>query len=151
MSNIKQDALARISHPQPVHGHLDPPGNEARRQMCIEVFPPLLVIHLKRSLYNPRRRRRGQHRKTHSVHPGYGNPAWYGFPLSFPPRAADSDNSSWLCGSRHHDTHCPKSTGAQHGSYTVYSVLYHHGVSASGGRIEMVVMQKVGFTSAMRL
>src|SRR5450631_3530691 len=59
MSDIKQhdsvrtvqDALARISHPQPVY--LDPSGNEACRQMLIEVLPPVLVIHLKRSLYDP--------------------------------------------------------------------------------------------------
>jgi hypothetical protein len=54
MPNVKrtiQDALIRISHPQPVH--LDPSVNEARRQMRIEVLPPLLVIHFKRSLYDP--------------------------------------------------------------------------------------------------
>jgi ubiquitin carboxyl-terminal hydrolase 10 len=59
MSNIKQhdsvrtveDALARISHPQPVH--LDSSGNEAHQQMLIEVLPPVLVIHIKRSLYDP--------------------------------------------------------------------------------------------------
>src|ERR1700755_31949 len=47
-----EDALAQISHPHPLH--LDPCGiNEVGRQMLIEVFPPVLVIHLKRFLYNP--------------------------------------------------------------------------------------------------
>ena len=46
-----EDALARISHPQPV-GH-DPSGSsEASQQVLIEALPHVLVLHLKRFVYN---------------------------------------------------------------------------------------------------
>ncbi|KAN0116073.1 hypothetical protein V8E52_006379, partial [Russula decolorans] len=37
-----------------------------------------------------------------------------------------------------------KSTGAQPGSYTLYGVLYHHSVSASGGRYTVDVLHPNG-------
>jgi ubiquitin carboxyl-terminal hydrolase 10 len=47
-----EDALAQIPHLQPVH--LDPSSiNEAIWQTLIEMLPSLLVIHLKRFLYDP--------------------------------------------------------------------------------------------------
>jgi ubiquitin carboxyl-terminal hydrolase 10 len=46
-----EDALARISHLR--HVQLDPSGfSEVRQQFKIEVFPPFLVLHLKRFLYD---------------------------------------------------------------------------------------------------
>jgi ubiquitin carboxyl-terminal hydrolase 10 len=46
-----EDALARISHPQPVE--LGPSGlSEASQQVLIEALPPVLVLHLKRFLYD---------------------------------------------------------------------------------------------------
>ena len=46
-----EDALARISHLRPVQ--LDPSGfSEACQQVKIEVLPPILVLHLKRFLYD---------------------------------------------------------------------------------------------------
>jgi hypothetical protein len=46
-----EDALARISHLQPVQ--LGPSGSsEASQQVLIEVLPPVLVLHLKRFLYD---------------------------------------------------------------------------------------------------
>ena len=45
-----EDALARISHMQPVW--LGPPGNEASQQVLIDALPPVLVLHLKRFLYD---------------------------------------------------------------------------------------------------
>ena len=45
------DALARISHLQPVQ--LGPSGSsEASQQVFIEALPPVLVLHLKRFLYD---------------------------------------------------------------------------------------------------
>ena len=50
VSNI-EDALSRISHLQPVQ--LGPSGfSEASQQVLIEVLPPVLVLHLKRFLYD---------------------------------------------------------------------------------------------------
>ena len=46
-----EDALARISHQQPVQ--LAPAGfSEASQQVLIEALPPLLVLHFKRFLYD---------------------------------------------------------------------------------------------------
>ena len=46
-----QDALAHISQPQPVQ--VGPSGsNEASQQVLIEALPPILVLHLKRFLYD---------------------------------------------------------------------------------------------------
>ena len=46
-----EDALERISHPQPVE--LGPSGlSEASQQVLIEALPPVLVLHLKRFLYD---------------------------------------------------------------------------------------------------
>lgn len=46
-----ENALARISHLQPVQP--GPPGfNEASRDVLIEALPPVLILHLKRFLYD---------------------------------------------------------------------------------------------------
>ena len=46
-----EDALAQISHPQPVQ--LGPSGSgEASKQVFLETLPPILVLHLKRFLYD---------------------------------------------------------------------------------------------------
>jgi ubiquitin carboxyl-terminal hydrolase 10 len=46
-----EDALTRISHPQPVE--LGPSGlSEASQQVLVEALPPVLVLHLKRFLYD---------------------------------------------------------------------------------------------------
>jgi ubiquitin carboxyl-terminal hydrolase 10 len=44
------DALARISHLQPVQ--LGPSGRGASQQVLIEALPSILVLHLKRFLYD---------------------------------------------------------------------------------------------------
>ena len=46
-----EEALARISHLQPVQ--LGPPGfSEASQQVLIKALPSVLVLHLKRFLYD---------------------------------------------------------------------------------------------------
>ena len=46
-----EDAIGRISHPQPVQ--LGPLGfSMGSQQVLIEVLPPILVLHLKRFLYD---------------------------------------------------------------------------------------------------
>jgi ubiquitin carboxyl-terminal hydrolase 10 len=151
MSNIKQhdsvrtvqDALARISHPQPVYLD-DPSGNEACRQMLIEVLPPVLVIHLKRFLYDP----------------AVGGVVKIGKSIQFTPDLEIPPGTTFLFLSHHGqpiltvhrgfvglDITTPiaqKSTGAQPTSYTLYAVLYHHGVSASGGRYTVDVLHPNG-------
>jgi ubiquitin carboxyl-terminal hydrolase 10 len=46
-----EDALARISHLQPVQLGLSEFGEQSR-QVLIEALPPVLVLHLKRFLYD---------------------------------------------------------------------------------------------------
>ena len=46
-----EDALARIAHQQPIQLGLSGVG-EAIQQVLIEAFPPVLVLHLKRFLYD---------------------------------------------------------------------------------------------------
>ena len=50
-----EDALRYISHPQPVQVSSVTKGNaivEATQQVMMDVFPPVLVLHLKRFLYD---------------------------------------------------------------------------------------------------
>jgi ubiquitin carboxyl-terminal hydrolase 10 len=150
MSNIKQhdsvltiqDALTRISHPQPVR--LDPTGNEAHRQTLIEVLPPVLVIHLKRSLYDPAVGGVIKIRKPIQFTPGLE------IPLGMAPLFLYHHWQLILTIHRGFvglDIMAPtaqKPTGAQPGSYTLYGILYHHGVSASGGHYTVDVLHQNG-------
>jgi hypothetical protein len=100
--------------------------------MLIEVLPPVLAIHLQRSLYD---RTDGGVVKT-------GKPVQFTPDLEIPPGTTSLFVSHYgqpvltiHRGFAGLDITAPiaqKSTGAQPGSYTLYSVLYHHGVS--GGR-----------------
>ena len=46
-----EDALARLSHPQPVE--CGPSGvSEASQQVLIEKLPPVFILHIKRFLYD---------------------------------------------------------------------------------------------------
>jgi hypothetical protein len=124
--------------------------------MLIEVLPPVLVIH--RSLYD---RADGGVVKT-------GKPVQFRPDLGIPPVTTSLFLSHYgqpiltiHRGFAGQDITAPiaqKSTGAQLGSYTLYGVLYHYGVSGRGGaiqltcstRMEMVVME-IAFTSTMKL
>lgn len=130
-----EDALTQISRPQPVR--IDPFGiNDVSQQTLIEVLPPVLVIHLKRFLYDP----------------AVGGVVKIGKPIrftaeleippgtTFPQLAADSDNMGL-------DITAPiaqRPIGAQPRSYALYGVLYHHGVSAIGGHYTVDVLHPNG-------
>ncbi|KAI9446193.1 hypothetical protein H4582DRAFT_1904182 [Lactarius indigo] len=87
-----QEALSYISHPQPVE--VGPSGSsEASQQVHIEALPPVLVLHLKRFLYDTAC-------TWHIMAPACRRPA----------------------------------------RYTLYGVLYHHGVSAGGGHYTLDVL-----------
>jgi len=112
-----EDALARISLPQPV----DPSGiNEESQKKLIEVLPPILVIHLKRFLYDP----------------AVGGVVKIGKPIQFTPELEIPPDITARIAQR--------PTGTQPGSYALYGVLYHHGDSVSGGHYTVDVRHPNG-------
>ena len=117
--------------------------NEASRQTLIEVLPPVLVIHLKRFLYDP----------------AAGGMAKIGKPIQFTPElqipfgtisiflspwAADAENPR-LPGLVGPDVMAPIARQSKQPThYTLYGVLYHHGVSASEGHYTIDVLHPNG-------
>jgi len=109
------DALQFISHPQSVQVTSQTrPGVtvEASQQVMIETLPPVLVLHLKRFLYDTQ----------------VGGVVKIGKPISFTPDL-DIDPELISPGRR-----------AQRVKYKLFGVLYHHGLSASGGHYTLDVL-----------
>jgi len=105
-----QDALAQISQPQSVQ--VGPSGsNEASQQVLIEALPPILVLHLKRFLYDTAARGVVK----------VGKPVQFGPDLDIPL-----------------DIMAP--AARRPARYTLYGVLYHHGASAGGGHYTLDVL-----------
>ena len=104
-----EDALARISHLRPVQ--LDPPGfSEARQQVKIEVLPPILVLQLKRFLYDVAADGIVKINKYVQFAPELEIPL--GTILSFSPMLTKAKNRSWLGRPRNHGTRCRETRGA---------------------------------------
>jgi len=102
-----QDALSHISQPQPVQVG----SSEASQQVLIEALPPVLVLHLKRFLYDTAAR----------------GVVKIGKPVQFSPELEiPFDIMAPAC--------------RRPARYTLYSVLYHHGVSAGGGHYTLDVL-----------
>ena len=97
-----EDALARISHLQPVQ--LGPSGlSEASQQVLIEVLPSVLVLHLKRFLYDAAADGIVKISKPVQFAPELEIPL--GTKFSFvSPMLVKAKNRSWHCLSRNHDT-----------------------------------------------
>jgi len=108
-----QDALAHISQPQAVQvGPSD--SSEATQQVLIEALPPVLVLHLKRFLYDTAVR----------------GVVKIGKPVKFTPELEIPL-----------DIMAPTARRpAQPARYALYGVLYHHGVSAGGGHYTLDVL-----------
>ncbi|KAI9511095.1 hypothetical protein F5148DRAFT_975728 [Russula earlei] len=108
-----QDALSHISQPQPVQ--VGPSGtNEASQQVLIEALPSILVLHLKRFLYDTAARGVVKIGKHVQFSPELEIPLDIMAPAARRP--------------------------AQPARYTLYGVLYHHGVSAGGGHYTLDVL-----------
>lgn len=112
-----KDALQHISHPQPVQiSQPTRPGVvvEATQQALIESLPTVLVLHLKRFLYDT----------------NVGDVVKIGKQIAFGP---DLDISP--------DLISPTSSLRKHPvKYQLFGVLYHHGQSASGGHYTLDVL-----------
>ncbi|KAI0672764.1 hypothetical protein C8Q78DRAFT_970322 [Trametes maxima] len=116
--NVKtlRDALQHISHPQPVQISLPTrPGQilDATQQVLIEAFPPVLILHMKRFLYDTK----------------VGDVVKVGKQVSFSPELEIGP-----------DLIAPTKRTAQPVKYQLFGVLYHHGPSASGGHYTLDVL-----------
>ncbi|KAH9981757.1 hypothetical protein BJV74DRAFT_778415 [Russula compacta] len=108
-----QDALSYISQPQSVQ--VGPSGSsEASQQVLIEALPPILVLHLKRFLYDTAARGVVK----------VGKPVQFTSELEIP--------LDIMAPAIRRPTQLPR--------YTLYGVLYHHGVSAGGGHYTLDVL-----------
>ncbi|KAG6371844.1 cysteine proteinase [Boletus reticuloceps] len=110
-----KDALAYISSPQPVQvTSVTRPGAtlDAEQTVHIDALPPILILHLKRFLYDA----------------NAGGVAKVGKQMSF---ASELDVPSEVMapGKKLHGTR-----------YKLFGVLYHHGLSASGGHYTLDVL-----------
>ncbi|TFY81671.1 hypothetical protein EWM64_g2336 [Hericium alpestre] len=111
-----KDALSHISHPQSVQvTSPTKPGIviEASQQILIESLPPILVLHLKRFLYDT---------TTKGV-------VKIGKMVEFSPELEIPN-----------DIMAPGRRSAHAMRYQLYGVLYHHGMSASGGHYTLDVL-----------
>ncbi|KAF8471370.1 hypothetical protein DFH94DRAFT_637165 [Russula ochroleuca] len=115
-----EDALARISHLQPVQ--LGPSGfNVASQQVQIKALPPVLALHLKRFLYDA---------TTDSI-VKISKPVKFAPELEIPPEImAPVEEKS-----------------AEPAHYKLYGVLYHHGESAGSGQYTVDVLHPNGDSS----
>ncbi|THH20875.1 hypothetical protein EW146_g530, partial [Bondarzewia mesenterica] len=111
-----RDALSHISEPQTIH--MDSPTHpgltiEASQQVVIEALPPILVLHLKRFLYDVDAK----------------GVVKIGKMIQFSPELEISK-----------DIMAPGRKSAHPVRYQLYGVLYHHGLSASGGHYTLDVL-----------
>ncbi|KAI0362620.1 cysteine proteinase [Trametes cingulata] len=115
--NVKslRDALQHISHPQPVQITIPTrPGAilDATQQVLIEALPPVLILHMKRFLYDTK----------------VGDVVKVGKQVSFTPELEISPDL----------IAAPKRAAPV--KYQLFGVLYHHGPSASGGHYTLDVL-----------
>ncbi|KAI8982818.1 hypothetical protein BD414DRAFT_491218 [Trametes punicea] len=115
--NVKtlRDALQHISHPQQVQISIPtrPTAIDATQQVLIEALPPVLILHMKRFLYDTK----------------VGDVVKVGKQVSFSPELEIAS-----------DLIAPAKRTAQPIKYQLFGVLYHHGPSASGGHYTLDVL-----------
>ncbi|RPD66589.1 cysteine proteinase [Lentinus tigrinus ALCF2SS1-7] len=111
-----RDALQHISHPQTVQVSIPTrPGAilDATQQVLIEALPPVLIMHMKRFHYDI---------KVNDV-VKVGKQVSFSPELDIPPEIIS-----------------PAKRTAQPVKYQLFGVLYHHGMSASGGHYTLDVL-----------
>ncbi|WRT63814.1 uncharacterized protein IL334_000739 [Kwoniella shivajii] len=115
-----EDALKHLTEPETVGGVWSSTRNmqvEATKQMYIEQFPQVWILHLKRFVYDP---------TEHSV-VKRNKAVGYGIDLAVPPEIIS-----------------PGRRGAGTIKYRLFGVVYHHGASASGGHYTVAVSRQDG-------
>ena len=135
-----EDALARISHLQPVQ--LGPSGGgEASQQVLIDALPPVLVLHLKRFLYDVAADGIVKINKPVRFAPELEIPL--GIISSFClPMYSGLRILCLFVGSEIMAPVSGKSAELVH--YKLYGVLYHHGESAGSGHYNVDVLHPNG-------
>ena len=132
-----EDALARISHLQPVE--LDLSGfREASQQVLIDALPPVLVLHLRRFLYDVTADSMVKITKHVQFTPELEIPL--GTIFSFV--LAQLRISRVLVGAEIMAPVVGKPAEPVH--YKLYGVLYHHGESAGSGHYTVDVLHPNG-------
>ncbi|KAF9532800.1 hypothetical protein CPB83DRAFT_890475 [Crepidotus variabilis] len=117
-----QDALSYISHPQPVQ--VTPKQGvtiEAQQQMLIEALPPILILHVKRFLYDT------------SVN-GVVKVSKH---VRFSPELEIGS-----------DVIVPVAKKTQLARYKLFGAVYHHGLSAAGGHYTLDVLHPNRYPSS---
>ncbi|KAN0126423.1 hypothetical protein V8E52_000063 [Russula decolorans] len=111
------DALVRISSPQSVQ--VGPTGSsEASQQVLIQNLPPILVLHFKRFIYDT----------------AAGGMVKINKPIRFAPEL-EIPLDITVSGARQ---------SAKPSRYTLYGVLYHHGMTSGGGHYSVDVLHPYG-------
>ncbi|KAJ7827322.1 hypothetical protein B0H14DRAFT_3088382 [Mycena olivaceomarginata] len=114
------DALALISHPQTVQmSHPSRPGIvvDASQQILIDALPPILILHVKRFCYDT----------------AVGGVVKVGKRVVFGPELEVGNDVLVLTARK------------QPGRYKLFGVVYHHGVSASGGHYTLDILHPTRF------
>jgi ubiquitin carboxyl-terminal hydrolase 10 len=129
-----EDAVARISHLQPVQ--LGPSGSseESKKQVLIEVLPSVLVLHLKRFLYDVATDGIVKISKSIQFAPQLEIPLGTNSSFIYT-MLAKSHNRLWP------EIMTPVfGKSAEAVQYKLYGVLYHHGESAASGHYTVDVL-----------
>ncbi|WWC66816.1 uncharacterized protein I206_100723 [Kwoniella pini CBS 10737] len=115
-----EDALKHLTEPEVVHGVWSAQRKaevEATKQIFIETFPQVWILHLKRFVYDPKEYNVVKKNKAVA----------YGQELVVPPEIVS-----------------PGRRSAGSIKYRLFGVVYHHGVSASGGHYTVAVSRQDG-------
>ncbi|KAK4048895.1 hypothetical protein OIV83_004451 [Microbotryomycetes sp. JL201] len=112
-----EDALLNLTLPEPLPDFVSRSGLrvEATKQVFLETFPPVLILHLKRFLYD----NVGGVQKSGKV-VGYGT---------------ELEIAQDIIG--------PAKRSGQPARYQLFGVVYHHGLYASGGHYTVAVRQQL--------
>jgi ubiquitin carboxyl-terminal hydrolase 10 len=135
-----EDALGRMSHLQPVE--LGPSGiSDASQQVLIEVLPPVLVLHLKRFLYDVAAGGVVKISKHVQFAPDLEIPLGTIFSFVSPVLAKAKKPSCLGCA----EIMAPiAGKFAEPVRYKLYGVLYHHSKSAGSGHYTVDVLHPNG-------
>lgn len=113
-----EDALYHITEPEVISGVWSPQRNatvDATKQVCIEALPPVLVLHLKRFVFD------GMYGVQKST-----KPIRYGMSLEVSPDILSQ----------------PCRLASPTNKYALFGVVYHHGRLATGGHYTVAVRRQ---------